>query len=459
MPTLVRASLDEVLTKRRGNVRSTPKGDAIFKAVSKAPSSWDGDARSAKFVMTSESVDRYGDIVRQAGINIENFLDNPQGLLFHDSTNWPIGTWGDITKILTGRPKRTEGVLTLLPAGKDPDADRAAVHIEYQTMRTVSIGFLPKDWEAIVDQETGYWMGYDFTESELVECSLVPIPAQPDALMKGANGDPKMLQAFVEDVLDNWVRTPEGVVIPRAEYEKLYQVTIQRIAPARKGKKQLELPVEPAAPAPAAAAAAEQVAQAEAAQAAAAEEATAELTEVKAADLVEFLAKAKDGDQIVFANDGDQLAGKIVLSEDGIYRAYTTGGPDRIEIHRDGGMAEMLPLAGPLAADAIAAIAARQRDVTKAPPAPAAENHEGDNGLDAAAPAALEADDEAAINNLLGGFTDVLKGIFSRRKAAPSERIEPVVDTAAPMPSAAAVATSLGKAHAIRARIKSNGLI
>jgi hypothetical protein len=275
--------------------------------------------------------------------------------------------------------------------------------------------------------------------------------------VKSANGDPKMLQAFVEDVLDNWVRTPEGIVIPRAEYEKLYQVTIQRLAPARKGKKQLELPVEPAAPAPAAAA--EQVAQAEAAQAAAAEEATAELTEVKAADLVEFLAKAKEGDQIVFANDGDQLVGKIVLGEDGIYRAYSTGGPDRIEIHRDGGMAEMLPLAGPLAADAIAAIAARQRDVTKAPPAPAAENHEGDNGLDAAAPAALEADDEAAINNLLGGFTDVLKGIFSRRKAAPSERIEPIVDTAAPMPSAAAIATSLGKAHAIRARIKSNGLI
>jgi HK97 family phage prohead protease len=239
MPAPQKVSLDEILTKRQGNVKKTHRGDALFKVASKAPRSFDAEARTARFIMTSETVDRYGDIVRQAGMQIDRFLENPQALMFHNSRNWPIGGWSNVTKVLTGRPKRTEGNLDFMEEGADPDADRACTHVGAGTIRAVSIGFMPLNWESITD-ENDYWTGYDFTESELYECSLVPIPAQPDALAKAAGRDDKLLLCLLEDALDNYEKTPEGLILPKAEYEKLYQTTRTKLAPAPKAA---ELPV------------------------------------------------------------------------------------------------------------------------------------------------------------------------------------------------------------------------
>lgn len=228
MPNTKKMSIDEILSKRQGHIRSTSRGEAIVKAV-RSPRSWNPTERSARFVMTSESTDRYGDIVSQNGAQLDRFLENPVALLFHNSRGWPIGKWSDVEVKLSGRPKRMEGKLNFMGAGLDPDADRAAIHVENDTIRTVSIGFIPMEAEAIRGPE-GEWMGINFTLWELVECSLVPIPANPDALIKGAGGDTRMLRDFVEDVLDNWAKTPEGLFLPIDEYQKLYKTTVEKIA-------------------------------------------------------------------------------------------------------------------------------------------------------------------------------------------------------------------------------------
>lgn len=221
-----KVSADEakaMLEKRKEHLRDTASGPAILRAM-KAPPSWDGEKRTARFVMSSESVDRYKDIVSQAGLDITRFLENPQALLFHNSRSWPIGNWSDITKILNGRPKRTEGTLNFMPADMDPDCDRAVVHVAAGTIRTVSIGFIP-NWdeiEFILDEDEDWTGGFRYNESELIECSLVPIPAQPDAMAKSADGDMVLARELIEDVLDNWARSPEGLIIPRVAYEAAY---------------------------------------------------------------------------------------------------------------------------------------------------------------------------------------------------------------------------------------------
>ncbi len=219
MAKFKRASADEAQSKRKEFLKSTASGSAMIKGF-KAPPSWDKDTRSARFVMTSESVDRYNDIVVQAGIGIDNFLKNPTALMFHNSRDWPIGNWSDITKILSGRPKRTEGTLNFLPEGVDEDADRAARHVSVGSIRTVSIGFIP-DWndvDFILDEDEDWTGGFRFNKSELIECSLVPIPAQPDALVKDAGGDFKLARHLIEDILDTYTKTPEGLLIPLDEY-------------------------------------------------------------------------------------------------------------------------------------------------------------------------------------------------------------------------------------------------
>ncbi len=208
-------SIDEYLSNRKDFVGSN---GAVSKIAS-APSSWNAVDRSARFIMSTEEPDRDKDIIVQSGGDLTNFLKNPQALLFHASWNFPIGTWTDVVKITNGRPKRHEGTLKFLPAGVDEQADRAAAHVEHGSMRTVSIGFIPKAVQRREEDPAGGWPGYMILDWELCECSLVPIPANPGAIAKGAGGNMKIARALIEEILDTWIKLPNGLVAPRKDYE------------------------------------------------------------------------------------------------------------------------------------------------------------------------------------------------------------------------------------------------
>jgi HK97 family phage prohead protease len=211
-------SVDEYLSKRKSCAKDN---GTVYKAF-KSPRSWNPNERSAQFVMSTESVDRHGDIVVQSGLDIEKFMENPVALLNHRGDS-PIGLWSDVKRV-TGKPRRTEGKMTLLPEGADPNADRAAAHISFGTMKTASIGFRPKTVE-IIRNDKGDWSGYNILESELLECSLVTIPAQAEAIAKAMDeGDAALAKSLIEEVLDNWASHPvTGLVIPKSEFEAKYK--------------------------------------------------------------------------------------------------------------------------------------------------------------------------------------------------------------------------------------------
>jgi HK97 family phage prohead protease len=221
MATAVTVGFDEIASKRSDEVR----GEAVVKAF-RGPASWDDVKRTARFTMSTQAEDRYGDVVEIAGMDIEQFLKNPVAPLAHASWDWPIGKWTDLEKNLTGRPKRLDGTLNLLPEGEYDQADLAARMIKHGIMRACSVGFIPKQTEIIRDEE-GRWLGFRFLESELIECSLVAIPANAQALVKAMGGDErdtKLTKSLIEMVLDDWCRTPDGVLIPREQFEKDYRV-------------------------------------------------------------------------------------------------------------------------------------------------------------------------------------------------------------------------------------------
>ncbi|WP_192246084.1 HK97 family phage prohead protease [Mesorhizobium silamurunense] len=232
MARFKKVSADEARATRANIVKDVGGKSVVFKgATFKAPPSWNAEKRNARFTMTSEAVDRYGDIVVQNGLDTTRFLENPQGLLFHNSRAWPAGMWSDVVKNLTGRPKRTEGTFNFLPEGTDEDADRAARHVAVGSLRTVSIGFNP-DWdqiELILDDEEDWITGLKFNASELLECSLVPIPAQPDALAKGVDGDWKLAREVIEEIIDGWAKSPDGILIPKSVHERTYRTIVQKI--------------------------------------------------------------------------------------------------------------------------------------------------------------------------------------------------------------------------------------
>ncbi|RVC05738.1 hypothetical protein EN883_03520, partial [Mesorhizobium sp. M7A.F.Ca.AU.002.06.1.1] len=210
-------SIDEIIAKRKDIGSDVAP---IMKAA-KAPASWNKESRSARFVMNAQAVDRYGDIIVTAGIDTTEFERNPVALLFHNSRTWPVGSWGNLEKVLKGRPPRIEGDIVLLPAGGPvKEIDETEWMIANGGIRACSIGFMP-DWdnyEMILDDEERWTGGIQFNKSILLEASIVAIPASPQSLIKAAGRDMNLARELLEDVLDNWAKTPEGLLIPMDEY-------------------------------------------------------------------------------------------------------------------------------------------------------------------------------------------------------------------------------------------------
>lgn len=216
-------SLDQIMSERAFSVRRTAKGAEALTKIYKAPPSWNAEERSAKFIMTAEVVDRYGDVVVTKGGDTSEFVNNPVALWAHDSRDFPIGMWDEI-KVISGSPKRMEGKINLAPEGTTEDCDTVVRLLSANMVRACSIGFMPKAWESIKD-EKDRWTGYKFLEWELLECSVCSIPANPAALVKAAGvGNEALALQAIELALDEWARTPEGLIVPRSEYERAYEI-------------------------------------------------------------------------------------------------------------------------------------------------------------------------------------------------------------------------------------------
>ena len=125
-----------------------------------------------EFVMSTDDVDRMGDVVDIDGIDLKAFKTNPIALWQHQADS-PIGTWENLKKTAG----QLVGKLRLADPGTSPLIDRLRQLIEQRILRAVSIGF-----RALAGVPTGDGFGLRFTETELVEASLVSIPANAAAL-------------------------------------------------------------------------------------------------------------------------------------------------------------------------------------------------------------------------------------------------------------------------------------
>lgn len=128
-----------------------------------------------EFVLSDATQDRYGDIIEPSGWDLKWFKKNPIALFGH-SSSFPIGTWSNV---------RVEGgkliaKLNLAARGTSARIDELISLVEQGVLRAVSVGFKPLKWEPI-DKEKPY-AGLRFLKAELMETSLVSVPANPAAL-------------------------------------------------------------------------------------------------------------------------------------------------------------------------------------------------------------------------------------------------------------------------------------
>lgn len=125
------------------------------------------------YTLSDETPDRLDDIIKADGWDLAHFKRNPIALFNHRS-DFPIGKWRNLR--IEGNALR--GDLELARAGTSERIDEIRKLVEADILRAVSVGFRPKDAEP----RGGDSFGYVYTKCELLETSLVSVPANPNAL-------------------------------------------------------------------------------------------------------------------------------------------------------------------------------------------------------------------------------------------------------------------------------------
>jgi HK97 family phage prohead protease len=129
-----------------------------------------------QFVLSDDSTDRMGDTIQVTGWDLTNFKENPIALWAHAATR-PIGRWVDVRVV----GNKLMGKLVFADAGTSPMIDEIRSLVEQRILKTVSVGFNPLDAEPIRDPK-GKMTGFNFIKQELLEVSLVAVPANPNAV-------------------------------------------------------------------------------------------------------------------------------------------------------------------------------------------------------------------------------------------------------------------------------------
>jgi len=128
-----------------------------------------------KFIMSTASVDRMGDIVRQDW-DLKEFGRNPVAL-FNHSANMVIGTWDNV-RVESGR---LVGQLRLAQKGTSRIVDEIRSLLEQRILKAVSVGFTSTKATPINPKKP--YHGQHLSGNSLLECSLVSVPANSEALL------------------------------------------------------------------------------------------------------------------------------------------------------------------------------------------------------------------------------------------------------------------------------------
>ena len=183
-------------------------GKKLEVQVSQKAVSIDENNKTAIFVMSTSNIDRHGDVIDQNSWILKYFEQNPYFALQHRSDDFPIGKW---LKVWLEIDPEVQGEMRLMGQAQfsvdiDENAKRAWDHVVAGNMNMVSVGFIPHRVE--YDEVRDAFVLYD---CELLECSLVGIGSNRQALVKAPTETPREDMIEVKEVLDIKIKSLDNV--------------------------------------------------------------------------------------------------------------------------------------------------------------------------------------------------------------------------------------------------------
>jgi len=164
----------------RGELRAKRKPvGGVYRVSVAQPLPVAGAERTLRFCFSDGSVDRMNDTIAAAGWDLTDFQANPVALWAHDSSAPPIGGARNVGV----EGDRLLGDIEFAPPETYAFADTIYRLVLGKLLRAVSVGFLPTRY-AFVENDPERGFGIDFLEQTLLEISVCPVPANPNALQE-----------------------------------------------------------------------------------------------------------------------------------------------------------------------------------------------------------------------------------------------------------------------------------
>jgi hypothetical protein len=142
----------------------------------------------ATFVISTDDPDRVDDVVTTKGIYLDNFKVNPIAFYGHQAIILPIGKWAEReSNRCTIKLREHQATGTCYFSQKTREAEQVFALVTEGILRATSIGFNPMEEPQPRDGRKSNPLtmqrGYVFPRVDLLEVSIVGIPAQPTATL------------------------------------------------------------------------------------------------------------------------------------------------------------------------------------------------------------------------------------------------------------------------------------
>lgn len=147
------------------------------------------EKRSIDVIASSTAIDSYGEIVAQDW-DLRRYQANPVVLYGHNAWGLPIGHASDVRV----EDQKLLATLHFVDARANPTAEMIWQSVIQGSLRAVSVGFRSKS--ATMQNINGKDV-FVLTGNELIEISVVPIPANPEALATEAKAFDDQIRALV----------------------------------------------------------------------------------------------------------------------------------------------------------------------------------------------------------------------------------------------------------------------
>lgn len=175
------------------------------------------DQRALSFTIATNIVDRHGDRVEPEGFGLDAYRKNPVVLFAHDTRQPPIARTREI-RVEGGRLKAEAIFMDAeMDRFRGGFADSVYRMLKQGYLQATSVGFRPIEFERLSGEDGAPSDGLLFKKQDLLEFSIVPVPANPQALIeaRGAGIDMRPYLDWVEEAIDDWAAWKGVCMVPK----------------------------------------------------------------------------------------------------------------------------------------------------------------------------------------------------------------------------------------------------